>query len=70
MANFHITKTKINKINLPKGFNLEKIQIGIPANDEKQALLGLKNLGDVVLPSGGFGNVCYKNAYGEIITDK
>lgn len=70
MANFHITKTKINKINLPKGFNVEKIQIGIPANDEKQALLGLKNIGDVVLPSGNFGNICYKNAYGEIITDK
>lgn len=70
MASFHITKSKINKLHLPKSFKLEKIQIGLPSDKGKQELLGLKTLGDSVLPSGKFGNTCLKNAYGETIVDK
>ena len=70
MASFHITKSKIKKLSLPKSFNLEKIQIGLPADKDKQDLLGLSNLGDTILPSGDFGNVCFKNAYGETVLDK
>lgn len=70
MASFHIVKSKINKFCLPKGFNIEKIQIGLPADENKQNLLKLKNLGDTILPSGNWGNVCFKNAYGETILDK
>lgn len=40
MASFHITKSKIKKLSLPKSFNLEKIQIGLPADKDKQDLLG------------------------------
>lgn len=70
MDNFHITKSKINKLSLPKSFDINKIQIGLLADKEKQDLLGLKNLGDTILPSGDYGKVCFKNAYGETIIDK
>ena len=70
MASFLITKSKINKLSLPNGFDVEKIQIGLPADEYKLELLELKDLGNTVLPSGGFGNVCFKNAYGETVIDK
>lgn len=70
MAQLHITKTRINNLNLPRNFLVEKIQIGVPVLQNEAEKVGLKQVGDSILPSGGFGACCYKNAYGYEYADK
>lgn len=70
MACFRIEKSRIRVLKLPKNYDNNKIQIGVPANENGKELLGLKNAGDVVLPSGDFGTACRKNAYGYHYADK
>lgn len=70
MANYRIAKTRIRKLTLPKGYQKEYVQIGIPVNNKNNDKLNLKNIGDMVLPSAKFGVVCEKNAYGYSYPDK
>lgn len=70
MACFKYKQSRIRKLRLPKGYDERKIQIGITADASRKQRLGLKNIGDIVLPSGNFGAVCMKNAYGYSYPDK
>lgn len=70
MAYFIYEQSRIRKLKLPKSYDLSKIQIGIPADENKKQRLGVKNIGDIVLPSGDLGTACMKNAYGYSYSDK
>lgn len=70
MSHFIIKKSKIIKLQLPKGYDIGKINIGIPITNDEHKKLGLTSIGDTVLPSSDFGLVCEKNANGYSITDK
>lgn len=70
MSNYCIRKTRIQSLKLPKGYERDKIIIGIPVKNNEDAKVGLKNIGDTVLPSSVFGKTCEKNAYGYFYTDK
>lgn len=65
-----INQKRINSINFLKEFNIEKIQIGIPVIKDEDKKVGLKTVGDVILPSAEFGIQCRKNAYGYAFADK
>ena len=69
MSSFHYQQTRIIKFRLPEGFNVDEIQIGVPVLDDEAEKVGLKNVGDIILPSGKFGNVSHKNAYGYFYAD-
>lgn len=64
MAHYRISKNSIRKLTLPKGYQIETIQIGIPAGEKETGMLNLQNVGDMVLPSAKFGPACEKNAHG------
>lgn len=70
MACIKYEQKRIRKLILPEDYDINKIQIGVSADENRKRLLGLKNIGDVVLPSGDFGSTCKKNAYGYSYTDK
>ena len=70
MACFTYKQSRIRKLRLPKGYDERKIQIGITADESRKQRLGLKNIGDIVLPSGDFGAACMKNAHGYSYPDK
>ena len=70
MANFHITKTKIRQLKLPKDFSITDIQIGVPNKKDEALKVGLNKVGDVILPSSKFGIACNKNANGYSYPDK
>lgn len=70
MASYRIAQKSIRKLTLPKGYEKETIQIGIPAGDEETNVLNLQNVGDMVLPSARFGSACEKNAHGYCYPDK
>lgn len=70
MSSFCIRKGRVNALKLPKGYEWDKVTIGIPATCEEAEKVGLKDVGDAVLPSGEFGPVCMKNAYGASYPDK
>ena len=61
---------KIRKLNLSREYDLNKIQIGIPVEYDEAEKVGLRNVGDMVLPSFGFGKICQRNALGYYFTDK
>ena len=61
---------RIRKVNLPKEYDISKIQIGIPVTEDEDKRVGLVENGDVVLPSGSFGVQSRKNAYGYAYADK
>lgn len=70
MAHFSIEQTKIRVLKLPSEFDLKKIQIGVPITSDEASKINLKNIGDIVLPSGNFGVECERNAYGYTYPDK
>lgn len=70
MSQYCINKTRIINLNLPKGYDKTRIQIGVPNTDGKAEKVGLKSVGDSVLPSADFGPNCLKNAYGYSYVDK
>lgn len=53
-----------------KGLNIDEIKVGIIADDNDLIKLGLKNVGESVVPSPSFGKVCGKNANGFEYVDK
>lgn len=65
----YLKKKRINKLNLPRNFNINKLQIGIPVKNDEAKKVNLKNVGDIVLPSAKFGNTSHKNAYGYFYAD-
>ena len=69
MSSFHYQQTRIIRFSLPKGYDVNKIQIGVPVVDDEAEKVGLKNVGDIILPSGKFGSVSCKNAYGYFYAD-
>ncbi len=70
MAQYSIRGKRILKISLPKEFDVNTIQIGIPVMDDEAKKVGLEREGDIVLPSGKFGVQSKKNAYGYSYVDK
>ena len=70
MASYCIKWKRIRKINLPKEYEVSKVQIGVPVTENEDKRVGLNENGDVVLPSGTFGIQSRRNAYGYAYTDK
>lgn len=70
MSNYCIRKSRIQSLKLPKGYDNNRINIGIPVKNNENAKVGLKNIGELILPSANFGKTCEKNAYGYTYVDK
>ena len=70
MAQYSIIGKRILKLSIPRGFDLNTIQIGVPVIDDEAKKVGLEREGDIVLPSGEFGIQSKKNAYGYSYVDK
>lgn len=67
---YSIRGKRIRKLLLPKEFDINTIQIGVPAKGDEAQKVGLEREGDIVLPSGMFGSQSKKNAYGYSYADK
>lgn len=67
---YSIRGKRIRKLLLPKEFDKDIIQIGVPVKGDEAKKVGLKREGDIVLPSGRFGTQSKKNAYGYSYADK
>lgn len=70
MEQYCIKGKRIRSLCIPKAYDLNKIQIGIPVTDDEAEKVGLVKVGDIVLPSGMFGPQSRKNAYGYTYADK
>jgi len=70
MEQYCIKGKRIRSLCIPKAYDLNKIQIGIPVMDDEAEKVGLVEVGDIVLPSGMFGPQSRKNAYGYTYADK
>ncbi|WP_455950737.1 hypothetical protein [Eubacterium sp.] len=70
MAQYCINKKRIIKLNIPKEYDEKQIQLGIPVTGDEAKRVGLKEVGDIVLPSWNFGTTCKKNACGYSYADK
>lgn len=70
MSYIVVKKSKIRKLPLPKSFDIDKIQVGIPVCKNEADIVKIYNVGDIVLPSAHFGPICRKNAYGDVFIDK
>lgn len=57
MAQHCIKGKRIRRVCIPKEYDIDKIQIGIPVICDEAKKVGLIKNGDVVLPSGIFGGV-------------
>ena len=51
MNSYHIKKHRINKLHIPETYDINKIQLGIPVTANEAAIVGLKEVGHIVLPS-------------------
>lgn len=70
MKSYCINGKRVKNVNIPKEFDINKIQIGIPATTDKAKKVGLFENGDMVLPLGTFGAQSRRNAYGYTYADK
>lgn len=70
MKSYCIRRKRVKNVNIPKEFNIYKIQIGVPVNGNEAERVGLLERGDIVLPSARFGIQSRKNAYGYTYADK
>ncbi len=70
MKSMCIHQQRINKLSILQEFDLKKIQIGIPVKGDEAERIGLKEVGDTVLPDAKFGSQSRKNAYGYTYPDK
>ncbi len=70
MEQYCINGKRIRNLCIPKTYDLNKVQIGIPVMDDEAEKVGLVKVGDIVLPSGMFGPQSKKNAYGYTYADK
>lgn len=69
MMHYHICKTRIRKLHLPKGYDAAYVQIGVPDVKGEALKVGLNKVGDIVLPSPKLGALCNRNANGYSYTD-
>lgn len=67
---YSIRGKRIRKLLLPKEFDKDIIQIGVPVKGDEAQRVGLEREGDIVLPSERFGSQSKKNAYGYSYADK
>lgn len=70
MEQYCIKGKRIRSLCIPKAYDLNKIQIGIPVMVDEAEKVGLVEVGDIVLPAGMFGPQSRKNAYGYTYADK
>lgn len=56
MAQYCITGKRIVKLQIPNTYDINEIQLGIPVMDNEAEIVGLTEVGDIVLPSGTFGS--------------
>ncbi len=70
MAQYCIARKRIVKFQIPNTYDINKIQLGIPVMNKEAEVVGLTEVGDIVLPAGIFGPQSRKNAYGYFNTDK
>lgn len=70
MSYKYFEQTRIRQLTLPTSFDINKIQIGIPIETDQATLVGLRNVGESVLPSPDFGCVSKRNACGDEYADK
>ncbi len=70
MVQVIIEKKRIKKFVLPKGYDINTLQIGIPVSNREAEMVGLNKIGDIVLPSSKFGIQSTKNAHGFSYPDK
>lgn len=70
MAQYCINGKRIVTLQIPHTYDINKIQLGIHVMDNEAEIVGLKEVGDIVLPSGTFGPQSRKNAYGYSYADK
>lgn len=70
MTSYFIKGKRIRKVNIPKEYDISKIQIGVPVTGDEAERVGLFEAGDMVLPSGSFGAQSRRNAYGYTYADK
>jgi hypothetical protein len=70
MAQYCIKGKRIRNVNIPKEYDIDKIQVGIPVMNDEAKKVGLIEVGDIVVPAGIFGAQSRKNAYGYIYADK
>lgn len=65
-----IKQKRLINLNKLSAFNLDTIQLGVPATSNEPQKLNLSKIGDSLIPSADFGNKCSKNAYGYSYPDK
>lgn len=70
MSQYKITKKRILKLNLPHGYNVDNIEVGVPVLSDEAKKVNLKKVGDTILPAAYFGINSAKNANGYSYTDK
>ena len=54
MAQYCITGKKIIKFHIADTYDINKIQLGIPVMGDEAEMVGLMEVGDIVLPFGTF----------------
>lgn len=69
MNSYYIKGHRIMKLSIPEEMDVNTLQIGVQVSDDEAEKVGLKNVGDVVLPSSDFGPQSKKNAYGYTYAD-
>jgi|LSQX01.3.fsa_nt_gb hypothetical protein len=67
---YRIRQKRIRNLRLLDDYKKNTIQIGIPVLKDEDHKVGLKNVGDVVLPSDSFGPVSDRNANGYFLVNK
>ena len=70
MISYCIKGKRIRNVNVPKEYDINRIQIGIPVTSGEAERVGLAEKGDIVLPSGTFGAQSRRNAYGYAYADR
>ncbi|MBR0429705.1 MAG: hypothetical protein IJK17_06450 [Lachnospiraceae bacterium] len=70
MSYLRIKQHRINRLDLPKGFKAESLEIGVPVRGDEASKVGLEKEGDWVLPSSEFGLHSRRNAYGYSYANK
>ncbi len=64
MSQIRLKQSRVRSLSKLKGFDMEKVEIWVYVEGDEAKKVGLKETGDVVLPSALFGSISYKNAYG------
>lgn len=65
-----IKKSRIKNLAKLNEYNFNTIEIGVPVLNDEAVKVGLKQVGDIIIPSADFGICCRRNAYGDKVKDK